>query len=223
MPVLLVIDDEESVRYSFRYVYEDEVQVLTAGTAAEGWQLLQEQEPDVVVLDLQLPDRPGLDLFQDVRALDTQRPVIFITAHGTAGTAIEAMKQGAFDYLVKPAALQRHHGKPVPGLRPATADRPGRGGAAVRESNDLGRRAAVPARLGADPPARAPVGPSETRADRAQTRCKNRDLRRVMNKAVTHRVGVGALAGASGWGPPPHRAQRRECTRRVGGPLHGGP
>jgi hypothetical protein len=51
-----------------------------------------------------------------------------------------------------------------------------------------GRRAAVPARLGADPPARAPVGPSETRADRAQTRCKNRDLRRVMNKAVTHRA-----------------------------------
>ncbi len=118
MPVLLVIDDEESVRYSFRYVYEEEVQVLTAGTAAEGWRLLQEHSPggtgvppvDVVVLDLQLPDRSGLELFQDIRALDAQRPVIFITAHGTAGTAIEAMKQGAFDYLVKPVDLEQLSG-----------------------------------------------------------------------------------------------------------------
>jgi two-component system nitrogen regulation response regulator GlnG len=106
MTKLLVIDDEESVRYSFRYVYEgDSVEVLTAATAADGWQLLQEEQPDVVLLDLQLPDRSGLELYQDIRALDAKRPVIFITAHGTADTAIEAMKQGAFDYLVKPVDL----------------------------------------------------------------------------------------------------------------------
>jgi nitrogen regulation protein NR(I) len=107
MAKLLVIDDEESVRYSFRYVYEgDNVEVLTAGTAAEGWQQLCEHQPDVVLLDLQLPDRSGLELYQDIRALDAKRPVIFITAHGTADTAIEAMKQGAFDYLVKPVNLE---------------------------------------------------------------------------------------------------------------------
>jgi two-component system nitrogen regulation response regulator GlnG len=107
MPKLLVIDDEESVRYSFRYVYEDQdVQVLTAATAAEGWQQLEEHDPDAVVLDLQLPDRSGLELFADIQAVDPKRPVIFITAHGTADTAIEAMKQGAFDYLVKPVDLE---------------------------------------------------------------------------------------------------------------------
>jgi two-component system nitrogen regulation response regulator GlnG len=108
MPTLLVVDDEQSVRYSFRRVFEEEgVQVRTARTAAEGWQALQEHNPDVVVLDLQLPDRSGLDLFHDIQADDSKRPVIFITAHGTADTAIEAMKSGAFDYLVKPVDLER--------------------------------------------------------------------------------------------------------------------
>jgi two-component system nitrogen regulation response regulator GlnG len=108
MPTLLVIDDEPSVRYSFRRVFEgDGVVVRTAGTAAEGWQELQQQPPDVVVLDLQLPDRDGLALFEDIRAADPRRPVIFITAHGTTDTAIEAMKHGAFDYLVKPVNLER--------------------------------------------------------------------------------------------------------------------
>jgi two-component system nitrogen regulation response regulator GlnG len=108
MPKVLVIDDEQSVRYSFRRVLENErVKVLTAASGAEGLAVLREQEPDVVLLDLQLPDRGGLDLFAEIHELDPRRPVIFITAHGTTETAIEAMKRGAFDYLVKPVALER--------------------------------------------------------------------------------------------------------------------
>jgi DNA-binding NtrC family response regulator len=108
MPTLLVIDDEQSVRYSFQRVFEgDGVTVLSARTAAEGLQAVREQAPDVVVLDLQLPDRSGLEVFHDLRELDAKRPVIFITAHGTTETAIEAMKRGAFDYLVKPVDLER--------------------------------------------------------------------------------------------------------------------
>jgi two-component system nitrogen regulation response regulator GlnG len=108
MPTLLVIDDEESLRYSFRYVFEeDDVCVLTAATAAEGLEAVREHGPDVIVLDLQLPDRSGLEVFQEIRAWDATRPVIFITAHGTTDTAIEAMKGGAFDYLVKPVDLAR--------------------------------------------------------------------------------------------------------------------
>jgi two-component system nitrogen regulation response regulator GlnG len=108
MPALLVIDDEDSVRYSFRYVFEDdEVQVLTAATAADGLEAVREHAPDVVLLDLQLPDRSGLEVFRDIQGLDPKRPVIFITAHGTTDTAIEAMKHGAFDYLVKPVELDR--------------------------------------------------------------------------------------------------------------------
>jgi two-component system nitrogen regulation response regulator GlnG len=108
MPTLLVIDDEQSVRYSLRRVLEGgEVRVLTAATAAEGLKAVRADEPDVVVLDLQLPDRSGLEVFRDLQALDRKLPVIFITAHGTTETAIEAMKNGAFDYLVKPVDLER--------------------------------------------------------------------------------------------------------------------
>jgi two-component system nitrogen regulation response regulator GlnG len=108
MPTLLVIDDEESVRYSFRRAFEGEdIQVVTAATATEGIEQVRTDRPDVVVLDLQLPDRSGLDVFRQIQADDPKRPVIFITAHGTTETAIEAMKGGAFDYLVKPVDLER--------------------------------------------------------------------------------------------------------------------
>jgi two-component system, NtrC family, nitrogen regulation response regulator GlnG len=108
MPTLLVIDDEESVRYSFRRVFSSEgVTVLTAATAADGLAQAAEQNPDVIVLDIQLPDRSGLDLFREIHARAPRRPVVFITAHGTADTAIEAMKGGAFDYLLKPVDLER--------------------------------------------------------------------------------------------------------------------
>jgi two-component system nitrogen regulation response regulator GlnG len=108
MPKLLVIDDEESVCYSFRRVFEgNSVQVVTACTAKEGLQAVQDQAPDVIVLDIQLPDRSGLDAFDDIQKLAPKRPVVFITAHGTTDTALEAMKRGAFDYLIKPVDLDR--------------------------------------------------------------------------------------------------------------------
>src|SRR6476659_7748621 len=108
MPKLLVIDDEESVRYSFRYVFgSDDLEVLAAENAAQGLDLIRAQEPDVIVLDLHLPDRSGLDIFEEIKALDARRPVAFITAHGTTDTAIEAMKRGAFDYLIKPLDLEQ--------------------------------------------------------------------------------------------------------------------
>jgi two-component system nitrogen regulation response regulator GlnG len=108
MPTLLVIDDEQSVRYSFRRVFAgDGVTVLTAETGAEGLEQVRTRTPDVVVLDLQLPDGSGLEFFHAIQSMRPRLPVIFITAHGTTDTAIEAMKQGAFDYLVKPVDLDR--------------------------------------------------------------------------------------------------------------------
>jgi two-component system nitrogen regulation response regulator GlnG len=108
MPALLVVDDEAAVCYSFRRVFgSGDVEVLTAETVAAGMEQVHRHQPDVVVLDLQLPDGSGLDLFRQIHALDPKRPVIFITAHGTTDTAIETMKLGAFDYLVKPVDLER--------------------------------------------------------------------------------------------------------------------
>ncbi|MFO0803389.1 MAG: sigma-54 dependent transcriptional regulator [Gemmataceae bacterium] len=109
MPKLLVVDDEAVIRQSFEWVFgaKSGIEVISAGTVAEGWDCAQRDEPDVIVLDLQLPDGTGLELFDRLRAADPKRPVLFITAHGTTETAIEAMKRGAFDYLVKPLDLER--------------------------------------------------------------------------------------------------------------------
>jgi nitrogen regulation protein NR(I) len=105
---LLVIDDEESVRYSFRSIFAVAgTAVLTAATGLDGLNSVRAENPDVVVVDLQLPDRSGLEVFAEIQAVAPKKPVIFITAHGTTQTAIEAMKRGAFDYLVKPLDLER--------------------------------------------------------------------------------------------------------------------
>lgn len=108
MPTLLVVDDEPSVCYSFNRVFGDEsTRVISAGTVAEGLRLFQSEKPEVVVLDLQLPDGNGLQLFESIRGISPKQTVVFITAHGTTTTAIEAMKQGAFDYLIKPLDFDR--------------------------------------------------------------------------------------------------------------------
>lgn len=108
MPRLLVVDDESAVCYSFRRMYADSaIEIETASTAAAGLKKAQAGVFDAIILDVQLPDRSGLDLFKDIYALDPRRPVIFITAHGDSQTAIEAMKCGAFDYLVKPLDIDR--------------------------------------------------------------------------------------------------------------------
>src|SRR5262249_58132234 len=66
-----------------------------------------ESQPDVTDIDLKLPARTGLDVSRKFQHLDPHRPVVFITAHGTTETALEAMKNGAFDYLVKPVNLEQ--------------------------------------------------------------------------------------------------------------------
>ncbi len=108
MPTLLVVDDEPHVRYSFARVFGTESRrVVTAETVAEGLRLFRSEQPEVVVLDLQLPDGTGLQAFEAIRAIAPKQPVIFVTAHGTTTTAIEAMKLGAFDYLIKPVDFGR--------------------------------------------------------------------------------------------------------------------
>jgi DNA-binding NtrC family response regulator len=108
MAKLLIVDDEPGVLYSFRRVFgDDETEVLTASTVREGLRQFAAHRPDVVVLDLQLPDGSGMDAFEEMHRLAPKTPVIFITAHGTTQTAIEAMKRGAFDYLVKPVDFEQ--------------------------------------------------------------------------------------------------------------------
>jgi two-component system nitrogen regulation response regulator GlnG len=106
MPNLLIIDDEPNVCYSLQTVLESpSLTVSTAATAREGIRLIREHPPDAVILDVRLPDMSGLEAYGIIRQIDARLPVIVITAHGTTETAIEAMKLGAFEYLLKPLDL----------------------------------------------------------------------------------------------------------------------
>lgn len=106
MKRLLVIDDEESVCYSFAEAFRDEdVEVESAHTIKDGRQKARDFDPNVIVLDQQLPDGLGIDLLQQLQSENSKRPVIFVTAFGSADLALQAMSKGAFDYLQKPLEL----------------------------------------------------------------------------------------------------------------------
>jgi two-component system nitrogen regulation response regulator GlnG len=106
MPTLLVIDDEPAIRHAFQRAFgAGTITVRTATTAAEGLGAVEADRPDVVVLDVRLPDATGLDTFRRVRSIDARIPVILITGHGTTDLAIEAMKEGVYEYLLKPLEL----------------------------------------------------------------------------------------------------------------------
>jgi two-component system nitrogen regulation response regulator GlnG len=109
MDRVLLIDDDaglihEQVRQAFPRPGYD---VQVADTGSDGIASVRACAPDVILLDLRLPDRSGLAVFEAIREIDARIPVIFVTTAKTADTAIEAMKQGAFDYLHKPLDLER--------------------------------------------------------------------------------------------------------------------
>src|SRR6516225_2575154 len=106
LPTLLVIDDEPSILLAFQRAYRNAgIEIVAAETAADGLRQARRQPPDVAVLDVQLPDANGLELYRSLRQIDARCPVIFITGKSTTDTAIEAMKLGAYEYLLKPLEL----------------------------------------------------------------------------------------------------------------------
>jgi DNA-binding NtrC family response regulator len=103
MPSVLVIDDEEIIREALDALLSAErFRVTTAPTAREGLEALAASTVDVVLLDLMLPDRNGLEVLEEIRQIDDQLPVVMITAYGTIENAVAATKQGAFYYFTKP-------------------------------------------------------------------------------------------------------------------------
>jgi len=103
MQTLLLVDDEPSVLHLFCRVFKvEDVNVVTAASGEEAIGKFDRLRPDAAILDVLLPDRTGLEVFREIHRSDPRLPVIFITAGGTSETAIEAMKLGAFDYLLKP-------------------------------------------------------------------------------------------------------------------------
>ena len=103
MPTLLLIDDEPAIHDILRTVVQEMgIRLMSANTAKEGLAVCSREKPEVVVLDIGLPDLSGLETFRQLHQIDARIPVIFITGAGTTATAIEAMSLGAFEYVLKP-------------------------------------------------------------------------------------------------------------------------
>jgi two-component system nitrogen regulation response regulator GlnG len=103
VPTILVVDDDAEVRYSLNRVLSSQrYAVIEAPSGEEGVAAVKRQPPDVVLLDNRMTGISGLETLQHIRAANPKQLVILMTAYGTAQTAIEAMKFGAFDYVVKP-------------------------------------------------------------------------------------------------------------------------
>ena len=100
---VLIIDDEAAIRESLQTLLEIEgYDVAAAASGEEGLARLGERTFDLVLLDLALPDRNGLDLLPDIRSIDPQLSIIMITAYGTVEDAVRAMQSGATNFLQKP-------------------------------------------------------------------------------------------------------------------------
>jgi two-component system, NtrC family, nitrogen regulation response regulator NtrX len=107
---ILIVDDEAEIRESLGEILkEDGYAVTSTATASEALVLLRDASYDVMLLDIWLPDRDGLDVLTEVRSLAIESPpeVIIISGHGTIETAVRATKLGAFDFLEKPLSIDR--------------------------------------------------------------------------------------------------------------------
>ncbi|HZO39429.1 MAG TPA: sigma-54 dependent transcriptional regulator [Methylomirabilota bacterium] len=103
MDNILVVDDERNIRtLCARVLAGDQIEVQGVGTGKEGLQMADEVSPDLVLLDLRLPDMDGIDVLRALKARHAETAVIIITGFGQIQSAVEAMKAGATDYLEKP-------------------------------------------------------------------------------------------------------------------------
>ncbi len=102
MQTLLIVDDDKSIRYSLKRMLEGSFAILTAQNGEEALQRVKENSPDLILMDIKMPGRSGIEVLKEIKQIDPKSLVILMTAYGTTETAIEAMKYGAFDYIVKP-------------------------------------------------------------------------------------------------------------------------
>jgi two-component system nitrogen regulation response regulator GlnG len=194
MGTLLIVDDEPSILLAFRKAFKPPaLEVLSAQTAAEGLELARQHRPDVIVLDVHLPDLPGLELLRQLRAADARTPVIFITGRSTTDTAIEAMKLGAYEYLLKPLELSE--------LRRV-----------VERALAISRLAHVPAVV-------AEQGPVDDRADAIIGRCPAmQNVYKAIGRVAAQDVTV-LISGETGTGKELVARALYQHSKRAAGPF----
>ncbi|MBU1139429.1 MAG: response regulator [Proteobacteria bacterium] len=104
---LLIIDDE--VEFAATLCQRLQLRGIDATdmhSGGEGLAVLEKVAPEIVILDLKMPDMSGLDVLAEIKKYDPGIEVIMLTGHGSAGSGMEAMEKGAFDYIMKPVDLQ---------------------------------------------------------------------------------------------------------------------
>ncbi len=108
MDKVLLIDDEADVQYSFHRIFDQpDIELTTANSGEEGLKIIPRLKPDLVIMDVRMGGMNGLETLRRLRQIDAKQMVIMMTAYGTTQTAIEAMKLGAYDYLLKPFDVPR--------------------------------------------------------------------------------------------------------------------
>ena len=107
-PSLLIVDDEANFRESLEMAFNDTFAVSVAGSLAEAKERITDRIPDVILLDIRLPDGDGVELLGDLKSSLRMIPVVFImTAYATVESAVRALKEGAADYIIKPFDLEK--------------------------------------------------------------------------------------------------------------------
>jgi two-component system nitrogen regulation response regulator NtrX len=105
---VLVVDDEDAVRSSLKMIFEYEgYEVLLAASGPVGLKLAEQEQPDLVFLDIKMPQMDGLEVLKKLKERDGAPPVVILSGHGTVKTAVEAVKLGAFDFIEKPPDSER--------------------------------------------------------------------------------------------------------------------
>ncbi len=110
MQTILIVDDDKSIRYSLKRMMEGKYSVLTAQNGEEALERVKASSPDLIIMDIKMPGRSGIDVLREIKSIDPKSLVIIMTAYGTTETAIEAMKYGAFDYILKPFPIPQMKG-----------------------------------------------------------------------------------------------------------------
>jgi two-component system nitrogen regulation response regulator GlnG len=194
MPVLLVIDDERAILECFRHAFPTpEVTLLTAPSAAEGLKLFSQAPPDVAIVDVHLPDLSGLELVRRLREMDARVPIILMTGHGTAATAIEAMRLGAHDYILKPLDLDNLE-------------------TLVNQAFGISRLMRVPARV-------AEAGETDDGSDILVGRCRaTQEVYKAIGRVAPQDVNV-LIRGESGTGKELVARAIYHYSRRSSGPF----
>ncbi|RLB77644.1 MAG: sigma-54-dependent Fis family transcriptional regulator, partial [Deltaproteobacteria bacterium] len=105
---VLVVDDELSILQSLEGILSDEgYEVICAASGREALEKIKETMPDIVLLDIWMPEMDGIETLVKIREISPQIQVVMMSGHGTIETAVKATKLGAYDFIEKPLSLEK--------------------------------------------------------------------------------------------------------------------